>query len=585
MHWKTFTHRLLATLAVLAGAASMACAEDAVEQLRQQYASLLDKRADELEAQGKPELAAAVRNWAISRRQGRNYLLLPLRPSDARPEVFQRDESLVKLQKFYAEHLVRQARKALADGDRGRAYRLACEALRADPTHKIAAAVVNLEEEKAYRTKKVPSGWEVETEHFEITTTDTQEAARATGERLEELHLVWRQLFADYWFTQAELERRFNGAASRMIEPNHKVLLFADKQQYVDYLKRDEPGIAVSLGYYAERPRTAYFYNDPGTVTTQFHEATHQLFHERQRRGKSAGIDDNFWVVEGIATYMESLQQGDGYYVAGGPGAYRLQFARYRALTEQFYIPLREFVAMGRAETQAAGDNLPRIYSQAAGLAHFFMDAADGKYRQAFVEYLDAVYRDKADATTLERLTGQRYEELDRQYLKFLRVGDDDLAQLISGEHVPRLYLGRTKITDAAIAAIARVRGLERLDVGYCQLSDDGLKQLPVSEQLVQLNLEQTSITDAALEPIVQFRQLRELDLSGCRITDAGLKLIGRLENLEILWLTDTQVTDSGLVQLHGLKQLKFLDIDGTKVTADGWARLQQALPEVSRQR
>jgi hypothetical protein len=336
------------------------------------------------------------------------------------------------------------------------------------------------------------------------------------------------------------------------------------------------------LGYYSERSRTAFFYTDERTVATQFHEATHQLFHERQRRGRAAGLDDNFWVVEGIATYMESLRQGEGYYVVGGPAAYRLQFARYRALTEEFYIPLSELVAMGRTDVKSAGENLPRIYSQAAGLAHFFMDGAAGQYRKAFVEYLDAVYRDKADAATLARLTGKRYEQLDREYLDFLRVGDKELKSLVPGENAPRLYLGRTKITDKSLPHIAALNGLERLDIGYCSITDDGLQHLRADNQLVQLNLEQTQITDDGLAYIGQFVELRDLDLSGCRISDEGLKSLAGLKQLEILWLTNTAITDDGLKHLVGLKNLKFIDVDGTRVTPDGWAALKRAVPGVS---
>ena len=576
--------KLICSVALVAAAVTIPLslrAADEVDELRAKYHSLLNKQADILQSQGQIETAKAVRTWPIPRRDGRNYLALPPHAA-SRPKVFATEKKLHDLQRFYAEYLVRLGRAALADGDRAAAYQLACEALRADPTHKSARKVVNLPDDDEFRTKKTSSGWEVETEHFEITTTDTEHAAAAAGERLEELHAVWRQLFAEYWFTQAELERRFAGQDSRLAEPDHQVMLFANKQQYVDYLKRDEPGIEVSLGYYAERPRIAYFYNDPATVATQFHEATHQLFHERFRRGKSAGVDNNFWVVEGIATYMESMQKGDGYYVVGGPGAYRLQFARYRALTEQFYVPLAKFVAMGRAETQAAAENLPRIYSQAAGLSHFFMDAQGGKYRRAFVQYLDAVYRDKADATTLARLTGKRYEELDKEYLAFLRVGDTEMSQLIPGENVPRLYLGRTSVTGNSIPHIAQVNGLARLDLGYCKITDDDLKRLPASQTLIQLNMEQTQITDAALDHIRQFTNLRELDVSGCRISDAVAAQLAELTDLEILWLTDTSITDRGLAELHGLKKLKFVDVSGTGVTAEGWAKLKRAVPSVN---
>jgi hypothetical protein len=231
---------------------------------------------------------------------------------------------------------------------------------------------------------------------------------------------------------------------------------------------------------------------------------------------------------------------------------------------------------------QAAGENLSRLYSQSAGLAHFFMDADGGKYRSAFVQYLDEVYRDRADATTLSRLTGKRYEQLDDEYLAWLRVGDDELATLIPGENVPRLYLGRTSVTDTSMPHIATAGGLERLDVGYCNITDEGVLRLPPSENIVQLNLEHTKATDASAAHIAKFPQLRELDLSGCRITDAALAELAALKNLEILWLTGTPVTDDGLAHLHGLKNLKFLDTDGTSVTAGGWAELKRAVPGVS---
>ena len=556
-------------------------ADDSLSELQQKYLSLLAKQADQLQAFGDAEAADVVRAWPLAKQPGRNYL--QMLPGDVnRPAVLDEREELARLQKFYAGHLLRHAEAALESGGRAQAYQLACEALRADPQNELARRVVKQDSSPTRNMKKFGSNWILETEHFHITSTADKDATEQVGHRLEELHYVWRQLFAEFWFTEAELKRRFAGQPSRLFEPTHKVMLFANKQQYVDYLKRDEPGIEVSLGYYAERPRTAYFYADETTLPTQFHEATHQLFHESERRRRSAGLDDNFWVVEGIATYMESLQKGSGYYVVGGPGAYRLQFARYRALTEEQYVPLSELVNMGRAQMQASGANLARLYSQSAGLAHFFMDAQGGKYRQAFVQYLDQVYRDRADAATLARLTGQRYEALDEEYLEFLRVDDEDLTTLIPGENVPRLYLGRTQITDASIPHIAQVNGLERLDVGYCRISDAGIRKLPASKSIVQLNFEQTELTDEALPHLAGFQQLQELDISGCKITDAGLSHIAQLKHLEILWLTGTSISDTGLSQLHGLKKLKFVDVDGTNVTAGGWGELKRAVPGVS---
>ncbi len=548
--------------------------------LHDKYVSLLNKRL-ETSVQNRDDTKAILR-WASVGSPGRNYLFAPQTNGQNRPAKLEGDASLQSLQRFYAENILNLAQQALEDGDRARAYTWANEALRADPGSERANRVIAAADQQQAQVKTVSPGWKVETKHFEITTNHDEASALAVGEQLEELHAVWRQMFANYWFTQAELERRFDRQPSRLNEPNHKVMLFANKQQYVDHLKRDEPGIAVSLGYYAEKSRTAYFYADDETLATQFHEATHQLFHERLHRGRPAGVNHNFWVVEGIATYMESLQKGDGYFVVGGPTSYRLQFARYRALTEEYYVSLAELVAMGRADMKSAGDQLPRLYSQSAGLAHFFMDGQGGKYRAAFVQYLDAVYRDKADAATLARLTGERYEQLDREYIEFLRIGDEELASLIPGENAPRLYLGKTRITDESMKQIASVSGLQWLDVGYCEISDFGIKSLAPRESLLQLNLERTNITDEALTHIAKMSSLQNLDLSGCRISDDGLRSLAELETLEVLWLTGTPVTDAGLKHLHGLKTLKFVDVEGTSVTAEGFAALRRAVPGVS---
>jgi hypothetical protein len=624
---------LLAQRAQLIAADDVATARAALDA---KYLALTEKLVDRLASEGNAEGARIVRTWIMPRVPGRRSLFLPPADAAAKPKFAGADEWL-KLRKFYAQRLFEIAKQALDENQLSLAYGLVYEVLREDPDHALARSIVDFErdgdvgpwrtrfakrqfakgglvehekfgwlpkehvkrydagqrpldgrwvsvaEEDRIKGAKIDRGWRVETEHYEITTNHSLEAGVECGRRLEELHTAWRQLFTEYWFTSAELKRRFAGQPSTMTVPRHKVLLFRNREQYVAHLERDEPAIKQSLGYYAEKPRTAYFYaGDEDTLATWFHEATHQLFHERQKKGmRPAGMDDNFWVVEGIATYMESLRKGDGYCTVGGPGAYRLQFARYRALTEGYDVPLAKLVTLGRDEVKGMGADLPKLYSLAAGLSQFFMDADNGKHRDAFVKYLDDVYRDKATATTLATLLGEPYQKIDEQYGEFLRATDDDLAALLPGEYVPRLYLGRTRITDRALEHIAKVDGLERLDVGFCPITDAGLQQLPARETLVQLNAERTKITDASLAHIAQMNGLRELDLSGCQITDASLARIAELKQLETLWLTDTPITDAGLHKLHGLANLKFVDVGGSRVTAAGFAELKRAVPSI----
>ena len=68
----------------------------------------------------------------------------------------------------------------------------------------------------------------------------------------------------------------------------------------------------------------------------------------------------------------------------------------------------------------------PRIatlYSQAAGLTNFLVHHDGGRYRDALVAYLVAVYTGRDDPDTLAKLTGVDYSALDKQYHEFIEAG------------------------------------------------------------------------------------------------------------------------------------------------------------------
>ena len=184
------------------------------------------------------------------------------------------------------------------------------------------------------------------------------------------------------------------------------------------------PNIEISIGVYMEQPRRAYFFaGGVGTDRTLYHEATHQLFHESRPVDPNVGRKNNFWIIEGIAMFMESLRQEDGYYVLGGFDDQRLHAAKYRLLHDHFYVPLGEFVDIGMEGLQK-DPRIGKLYSQAAGLTHFLVFFDGSRYRDALVSYLVAVYTGRDDHNTLARLTGaQNYEELDKQYRKFIEEG------------------------------------------------------------------------------------------------------------------------------------------------------------------
>jgi hypothetical protein len=287
----------------------------------------------------------------------------------------------------------------------------------------------------------IKNGWHVETDHYAVTTNHSLEEGVRLAGRLETLYEVWRQAFLPYYATAADVERWFADAAastgetpanSSTASPPHKlhqVVYFRDKQQYVDALIHAHPQIEISLGIYIDTANTAYFFHDAERHdATLNHEGTHQLFYESKPGAIRAGKKNNFWIVEGIACYMESLAEhrllpGEtygSYITLGGDNEGRVPAARKRLLDDNFYVPLRELVAYGM-DTLQHDERLPKLYSQSTGLAYFLMHADGGRYRPALMDYLIAVYTGHAAPDTLEKLTGQRFEELDRQYREFMK--------------------------------------------------------------------------------------------------------------------------------------------------------------------
>jgi hypothetical protein len=152
-----------------------------------------------------------------------------------------------------------------------------------------------------------------------------------------------------------------------------------------------------------------------------YHEATHQLFSELVRPVKSVGNDANFWVVEGIAGFMESYKPASRLVLLGGADAWRLQNARTRLLRDAYYLGLADLCGLGMDALQRHDDIKP-LYSEAAGMTYFLMFAEDGRYRDALVDYLATVYANRDRPETLAELTGVSYSKLDEQYQRFIRT-------------------------------------------------------------------------------------------------------------------------------------------------------------------
>ena len=268
----------------------------------------------------------------------------------------------------------------------------------------------------------IDRGWTIDTENFRVVTNHSLEEGARLADRLEKMHQVWRQLFARYHTAEAEWTRLFAGGAPR--EYNRKrynVVYLRNKDEYVAALVKREPKIGLTSGIFMADDDRAYFFADAERSNDPFvfHEVTHQLFSLAKPTALRVGTRGNFWIVEGVACHFESLALHADYAELGGVDNPRMKAARFRLLQDKFFVPTAEFAAMSLSQMQS-NPRIATLYSQAAGLASFLLESDGGRYREAVVDYMQAIYGNKDMATTLAQVTGRSFAELDAEYQAYI---------------------------------------------------------------------------------------------------------------------------------------------------------------------
>ena len=268
----------------------------------------------------------------------------------------------------------------------------------------------------------ITAGWDIETEHYRIRTNHGIEGAVALGAKLEDLNWTWRQIFVGYYATAADVQALLeNKPVESKLPPRLQVVYFDNKQQYQKALKAD-----ISMGLYVPERRTAYFYaGSENTQRTMYHEATHQLFQQSRpvKEGtvkEGTGAKANCWLIEGIAMYMETFHREGDSFVLGGLNDVRLQAARYHLAKNDFYVPFDRLVRLGVRDIQTH-PQIAKLYSQIAAMTSFLVHYDGGRYRDALVICLRAIYDGSQDPELLARTTGTDYAELDRQYREYMK--------------------------------------------------------------------------------------------------------------------------------------------------------------------
>jgi hypothetical protein len=477
---------------VVACTAVLVQAEDlhqTARDLRSRYADELEALAKWCDAAGLAEEARKTRAWLRPRDPNKLYVaVLPRKmgreelPDDAPADLVEWDSRLARLQRDQAADLYDLARRAIRAHRASLAFDLVLAALRENPDHEPIRRLLGYQPyggqwhtlyevrklragqlwherfgwilkshvpryeagQRYYRGRWITAqqdaelhrdiqlGWDVETEHYTIRTNHSIEAAVQLSRELEQLYRVWKQLFARYYLTEAQVAALFTGRARGRPAPRtqHHVVYFKSREEYNQALRSAFPNIGISIGIYVEdtghdRRGRAYFF--AGEDVDFYHEATHQLFHESRPVAPAVGGKHNSWIVEGVALYMESLREEDGCHVLGGFEGERMLAARSRLLEDDFYVPLADFTAYGMDRLRH-DERIRTLYSQAAGLTHFLIHYDEGRYRDALIDYLRAVYSGSDGPNTLPQVTGTSFADLDRQYREFMEQGPQSPA-------------------------------------------------------------------------------------------------------------------------------------------------------------
>jgi hypothetical protein len=145
---------------------------------------------------------------------------------------------------------------------------------------------------------------------------------------------------------------------------------------------------------------------------------------------------------------------------------------------------------------------------------------------------------------------------------------------------VTSLTLDLHQTTDATLALLPKVSGLERLNLHGCPITDDGLAHLGGLTSLKELNLSDCEFTDAGLSSLAGLTNLEALNVTSSfgnnpQIKGPGLAALAGMTKLQRLVLDKNLVDDAGLGHLKHLNALKELYLEQTRVVGPGLANLK----------
>jgi hypothetical protein len=490
----------------------------------------------------------------------------------------------------HAEHWFQAARQAAQKGEELQAYRMLWRTLRENALHpeatrilgRLATSCTSRPQIRRSTSKHPVYGWpgnsysRVESPHFYLTSRATTPETIALATKLEEFYALWTQFFYPLWAPPGLLNAKFDGRSGQFDSQRQiKIVFLRDRADYVETLGIKEQNIGISVGYYDPHSQTSYFFPDEGLQATFFHELTHQLLAEATRLNPvaDAGSQHSFWLLEGIALYMESFWRADNFWTLGGWESPRLQTARYRGLRDGYWQPWSEF-DQGNLSQWKVDANIARLYSQAAGITHATLDDDDTRATKSvrhekLLQALISIYQGTPDTSAILQVLGE--DKAQENYEQWLTVTDSQIADLRAERPLQELVLAASELSADSWERVTEQSQLQWLDLSFANATTASLEGLSRLRLLERLSVEGTAIDGRILKTIRGLGQLNELDLTGCNIQDEDLASLARHPQLKTLWLGKTRVTDHCLETLATIPNLTFVDFQGTAITSSAW--------------
>ena len=157
------------------------------------------------------------------------------------------------------------------------------------------------------------------------------------------------------------------------------------------------------------------------------------------------------------------------------------------------------------------------------------------------LDFLQALQVDDAFLPYIAKLTGITH--FCPVSARFSAKGWTTLQGLPHLEHICTPY----GLTDAEMAGIATLQTVNEMEIVATKLTDAGLASLARLRNLQVLHLEGTPMmTDEGLKALATLPKLRHLRLSG-PFTDKGWAYLAALPSLKVLWLETPNATEEGL--------------------------------------